>query len=147
MNDIHIVPMTQVEISGIAALEAECFSKPWSASSLESELENQNARFFVAVSSGEVLGYVGCIFVCGEGSITNIAVKASARRRGVASLLLIRLIETAKAESATEIFLEVRRSNLAAQKLYQKFGFSICGERRSFYRAPLEDAYIMKLSI
>lgn len=145
--DIHIIPMSEREIEGIVALEKECFSDPWSAPSLKEELANPNARFFAAVKNGEVLGYIGCILVCGEGSITNVAVSEGARRQGVASYLLEALIKALKAENAESIFLEVRTSNEAAQKLYEKFGFVICGERKDFYRNPLENAYIMKLSL
>jgi len=70
----------------------------------------------------------------------------SARRCGVASRLLERLIEAVKSENASFLFLEVRKSNEAAIKLYEKFGFLVCGERKNFYTAPLEDAYIMKLT-
>ncbi len=145
--EIHIIPMSELEIEGIAALEKECFKDPWSAASLKEELQNPNARFFVALQGGEVLGYIGCILVCGEGSITNVAVSETARRQGVASHLLEALIKALKAENSESIFLEVRLSNGAAQKLYQKFGFVICGERKDFYRNPIENAYIMKLSL
>lgn len=143
--DIHIIPMSEGEIAGIAELEKECFAEPWSAPSLKEELSNENARFFAAVQGGEVVGYIGCILVCGEGSITNVAVKKSARRTGVASCLLEALISALKKEGAESIFLEVRLSNTPAQKLYEKFNFCVCGERRDFYRNPTENAYIMKL--
>ncbi|MBQ8869262.1 MAG: ribosomal protein S18-alanine N-acetyltransferase [Oscillospiraceae bacterium] len=139
--------MSEREIEGIAALEKECFNDPWSADSLKEELTNPNARFFAAVSGNEVLGYIGCILVCGEGSITNVAVKTNTRRMGVASRLIETLVNALKNEKAESIFLEVRLSNSAAQKLYEKFGFVICGERKDFYRNPLENAYIMKLSL
>lgn len=145
--DIHIIPMSEREIAGIAELEKECFAEPWSALSLKEELSNENARFFAAVNGGEVLGYVGCILVCGEGSITNVAVKKSARRMGIASRLIEALINALKGEKAESIFLEVRTSNEAAQNLYKKFGFTVCGERKDFYRNPTENAYIMKLSL
>jgi ribosomal-protein-alanine N-acetyltransferase len=143
--EIHIIPMSEGEIAGIAALEKECFNDPWSAASLKEELTNQNARFFAAMQGGKVVGYIGCILVCGEGSITNVAVSSGARRQGVASHLLEALIKALRTENAESIFLEVRLSNSAAQKLYQKFGFVICGERKDFYRNPPENAYIMKL--
>ena len=137
--------MSEHEIKGIAELEKECFSEPWSTLSLQEELSNENARFFAAVEGSEVLGYIGCILVCGEGSITNVAVSKKARRKGIASRLLEELISALKSEGAESIFLEVRTSNEAAQNLYKKFGFSVCGERRDFYRNPTENAYIMKL--
>ena len=125
---------------------AEVYNKSEdSALSLKEELSNENARFFAAVQGGEVVGYIGCILVCGEGSITNVAVKKSARRTGVASCLLEALISALKKEGAESIFLEVRLSNTPAQKLYEKFNFCVCAERRDFYRNPTENAYIMKL--
>lgn len=137
--------MSEREIEGIAELEKECFSTPWSALSLKEELSNENARFFAAVKNGEVLGYIGCIVVCGEGSITNVAVAKTARRKGVASQLLAALVNALKDEGAQSLFLEVRASNEAAQNLYKNFGFTVCAQRRDFYRNPTEDAYIMKL--
>ncbi len=145
--DIHIIPMSEREVEGIAELEKECFNEPWSANSLKEELENENARFFAAVQGGEVLGYIGCILVCGEGSITNVAVSRQARRKGIASRLLEALISAIASEGAQSLFLEVRTSNEAAQNLYKKFGFTVCGERKDFYRNPTENAYIMNLSL
>lgn len=145
--EISIVPMSKILIDSIASVEQQCFSTPWSKRSLEEELSNPNAIFFAAVSGETVLGYIGCIIVCKECSITNIAVLPSFRRQGVASLLLNTLITAAKDRSADLIFLEVRTSNSAAQSLYQKFGFCVCGERKAFYRNPTEDALIMNLSL
>ena len=143
--DLHITAMSEREIAGIAELEKQCFSDPWSETALKEELSNESARFFAATEGGEVVGYIGCILVCGEGSITNVAVKKSARRMGVASRLLEALINALKQEGAESVFLEVRTSNEAAQKLYEKFGFAVCGKRRDFYKNPREDGYIMKL--
>jgi len=39
--------------------------------------------------------------------------------------------------------LEVRRSNLAAQRLYERLGFAIAGQRRNYYSHPEEDALIL----
>ena len=146
MKDLKIVAMSPKEIDGISLLEKECFSAPWSKASLESELENENAVFLAAVDEDSVLGYVGCILVCGEASVTNVAVLKSARRQKIGSLLIEALISKLKEKGAESVFLEVRKSNNAAISLYEKFNFSICGERKNFYREPCEDAYIMKLT-
>ena len=143
----EIVSMSREHISGIAAIEKECFSQPWSELSLSQELENDNAHFFVCTENGKAIGYIGCIFVCGEGSITNIAVSKSARRRGIATRLIKKLIEFSKDENSDALFLEVRISNIPAISLYKKFGFSVCSKRPRFYRNPTEDGYIMKLSL
>jgi len=147
MDNIEISLMSQEHIDGIEKIEKECFSTPWSRASIESELDNPNALFLVAADSSEVLGYIGCILVCGEANITNIAVLAKARRQKIGSRLIKKLISALNEKGAELIFLEVRKSNQAAISLYQKFNFEIAGERKNFYREPCEDAYIMKLTI
>ena len=146
-DEISVLPMRDEHLDALVKIENECFSKPWSRTSFEEELSNPDALFLVAEKSGAVLGYVGCIITCGEGSITNVAVSENARRSGVGSLLIKSLIENAKDKNADSLFLEVRKSNIPAQNLYKKFGFTVCGERKNFYRAPVEDAYILTLDL
>lgn len=126
----------------IAELERECFSEPWSEKAL---LESMQAgtKFFAVCQAGTVLGYVGISTVLDEGYITNVAVTKSARRQGVASLLMNRLSVLARENSLSFISLEVRASNDGARALYQKFGYRDEGLRKGFYRNPTEDAVIM----
>ena len=147
MDKIEIFPMTKDDIFGVSALEKECFSSPWSQKSLTEELENENAVFLVAKNGQAVVGYIGCILVCGEASITNVAVAKNLRRQKIGSLLIENLISALKQRDAKSVFLEVRVSNKGAIALYEKYAFTICGERKNFYRDPTENAYIMTLTI
>jgi len=45
------------------------------------------------------------------------------------------------------VLLEVRESNLAARKLYEKLGFSEEGRRSNYYHEPREDAMLLRTSI
>ena len=45
------------------------------------------------------------------------------------------------------MFLEVRESNIAARKLYEKAGFEPTGRRKSYYTDPLEDALLYRRSL
>lgn len=147
MKTLEISAMTAPDIPKIHKLEALCFSSPWSEAALESELSNSHARFLVCKINGEIAGYLGSHFIFDECSITNVAVFPEFRRKSVASELINSLCALAKDSSITSIFLEVRKSNDAARRLYEKCGFSVCGERKSFYTAPLEDAYIMNIKL
>ena len=147
MKTLEISAMTRADIPKIHTLEALCFSSPWSEAALESELENEAARFIVCKIDGEVAGYVGSICVLDECSITNVAVFPEFRRQSVGSELINSLCTLAKNGGITNIFLEVRKSNDAARRLYEKCGFSVCGERKNFYTAPVEDAYIMNIKL
>lgn len=145
-EDLKTLPiirfMKEEDIQGVAEVEKECFSSPWSEKSLREELENPQAYFFVADVGGEIAGYMGTISVFGECSVTNIAVKEKWRNKGIASSVLHRAILNSVYLGDEFITLEVRKSNTSAIALYEKFGFVKMGERKNFYRQPTEDAFI-----
>ena len=147
-QDWNIVPMAREHIPALARLERECFADPWSEGGLAAELANPLAVFRAAVSpSGEVMGYAGMNHVLDEGYIDNIAVGEAFRGRGVGSSLLRELIAYAREKEMAFLTLEVRASNLGAQRLYRKHGFREAGLRPGFYSRPAEDAVIMTLDL
>ena len=81
--------------------------------------------------------------IAGEGNITNIAVDADFKRVGIGYNLLSALFDICKKENCPDITLEVRVSNIAAQKLYEKAGFINEGIRKKYYEDNGEDAMIM----
>jgi [ribosomal protein S18]-alanine N-acetyltransferase len=56
-------------------------------------------------------------------------------------------VERVKERGAHELFLEVRESNEAAQRVYRERGFVVVGRRKSYYSAPVEDALVMRLRV
>ena len=86
--EIETVPMSEEYIGGVAALERECFSHPWSEASLREELDNSQAHFLCAAADGRVVGYIGVQEIAGEAYITNVAVSEEFRRRRIAERLL-----------------------------------------------------------
>ncbi|MBE6800477.1 MAG: ribosomal-protein-alanine N-acetyltransferase [Ruminococcaceae bacterium] len=141
--ELVIVKMTASHIEDIAKLEKECFSSPWSEEGLKSELNNNFARFFVALSDGKITGYIGSHNVLGEVYITNIAVFPEFRRNGVGKALVEHLVNQMKNENAEFVTLEVRESNSTAISLYEKNGFQKVGKRKDFYEKPREDGVLM----
>ena len=89
------------------------------------------------------MGYAGIWVVLDEGQITNVAVRHDLRGHGYGEELLRKVMETAWDKGCTDIFLEVRFSNLAAQGLYRKVGYSVLSVRKKYYSEPEEDAYVM----
>jgi len=90
-----------------------------------------------------ILGYASTWLLIDEVHLTSIAVRETHRRQGIGELLLISIIELAVQISAQVVTLEVRRSNLGAQALYEKYGFARVGMRRGYYSEDGEDAVIM----
>lgn len=139
----QVVPMDRSHIPAIAALERECFSRPWSEAALSEELYNDTACFLVAEGEdGTVLGYAGLHVILDEGYIDNVAVDPKYRRQGVADALLDVFCRFG-AEKLAFLTLEVRASNTPAISLYEKHGFYEVGRRKDYYDDPKEDALLL----
>jgi [ribosomal protein S18]-alanine N-acetyltransferase len=94
-------------------------------------------------ASSRIVGFAGFWHVFDEAHITTIAVDPDLRGRSLGELLLVTLIEEAIARGAGYLSLEVRVSNIAAIRLYEKYGFIIKGVRPKYYVDDGEDAYVM----
>ena len=95
----------------------------------------------VAVMDGRVAAFLAYRPTApGEAEILNLAVAPAARRRGAATAL----VKATLTRQEGVLFLEVRESNSAARKLYQKLGFREVGLRRNYYQSPLEDGIVMR---
>ncbi len=143
MRMVEILPIAREHLDGVVALEQECFSSPWSLNSFLAELENPMAVFYVALLEGQVVGYAGMHHVLDEGQITNVAVTAGCRGRGVGKGLVGALMAYAKEHELCTVTLEVRVSNHTAIGLYDGYGFVQVGVRRGYYLSPTEDALLM----
>ena len=112
---------------------------PWPVPYLLADLGRSGATYFLAESADKIIGLLAISTVMDEIEITNIAILPDFQGQGIASRLLTEL-------SAFEgvIFLEVRASNIAAQKLYAKFGFETYHTRKNYYENPREDALLMR---
>ena len=106
-------------------------------------LEADGGVLLVAEEGQDLLGYVWARFVLDEGDIGNIAVTPCERRRGIGAALLGALFAEAARRKASVLQLEVRESNLAARRLYEKNGFETVGKRKNYYEKPAEDAILM----
>ncbi len=140
-----LVPMDKSHLQGIAEIEKECFSTPWTVPMLEEELNNLCASFIVAEGEdGSVLGYAGLHVAVDEGYIDNIAVRQEYRRQGVGRALLGAFMRYGR-ENLAFLTLEVRPSNTTAIQFYMEHGFVQVGRRKNYYSAPREDAILMTL--
>lgn len=142
--DLEISLMRQSDLDSVMEIEQASFPAPWSRNAFLSEIyENRRACYLVARENGRVAGYVGIWIILDEGHVTNLAVHPDFRRRGIGEKLMRAIISYAKSRGAKRITLEVRVSNLVAQKLYEKLGFVSVGIRPGYYHDNGEDAVIM----
>lgn len=143
-REMTIVTMAESHVSQVAALEKLCFSAPWSENSVASELRNPLSLWLVALDGDTVAGYIGSQSVLGESDMMNVAVHPDCRRRGIGEKLVLALMAALKEKENHSLTLEVRASNDPAKLLYEKLGFELVGRRPNYYRAPKEDALILR---
>jgi len=133
------------DLEEVSALGAASFTNPWSREILARELRNRDVvRVYVLRSpEHQLLAFCSAWFLADELHINTLAVREDARRRGHATRLLRFVFAEAVAAGAEHATLEVRRSNEAALRLYERFGFEVRGIRPNYYSQPVEDALIL----
>jgi ribosomal-protein-alanine N-acetyltransferase len=147
---IHIETMTSDHLPGVLQIERTVFSDPWSLSSFENEVSGNDTSFVrVALSSPHkaVVGYFVAWIVDNEIHLGNLAVSPAEQGRGIGQKLLDHLLATGRRRRVRVVTLEVRESNLVAQKLYLRNGFRPVAIRRRYYPDNREDAIVMMLDL
>ena len=141
-DELHIRRLTYADLPQIITLERRAFPTPWSLAMFVLELSKPSGVPLAALRGEQLLGYLICSRYDTVWHIMNVAVDPDHRRQGIATALLLGLIERIDDERA-RYTLEVRESNGAAIALYERYGFRAAGRRRRYYQDNGEDAVIM----
>ncbi|MBN2557555.1 MAG: ribosomal protein S18-alanine N-acetyltransferase [Clostridia bacterium] len=143
-NEIKFVPADESHIDQMHEIEKSSFSIPWSYDSLYQDVcEHEISVYIAGICNGEVVAYAGLWYVLEESHVTNIAVREDFRNRGVGGLMMEHMFSEAKRLGVRTMTLEVRESNAAAIRLYEKTGFYKVGIRKKYYPDTDENAIIM----
>lgn len=131
--------------AAVCELEKECFPDPWNIDMIDSCVRSGNFYGLVDERDGKIAGYIGSIFDLWEGEILLVAVREEYRRNGIGRALLSGVLERYERAGKEAVYLEVRKSNLAAQSLYYSLGFEKIAVREKYYQNT-EDALVLKKS-
>ncbi len=132
------------DVDEVAILERHIFPAPWPGQAFIHELNEVRASYSLVARKGDVLvGYLVAWFLYDEAHVGNVAVRPELRRLGTATRLIKEMLAEAERRSVKRITLEVRVSNLAAIRLYRRFGFKAISIRRGYYVDNREDAFVM----
>lgn len=133
------------ELETVAALESAAFGRPAARAGLEPALSRPAiARIYVLrTPERRVAAFCACSLVVDELHISTIAVAPECQGRGMAGHLMRHLLAEVEAEGARRATLEVRVSNTAARRLYDRLGFSVAAVRKAYYSDPIEDGLIL----
>jgi ribosomal-protein-alanine N-acetyltransferase len=145
---IELRPMTADDLPAVMAIETAIYAFPWTPGNFRDSLV-AGYSCWICTHKGEPIGYAVLMLASDEAHLLNLSIAAACQRRGHGSLLLRRLCEIARGRGARLIFLEVRPSNVAALRLYERNGFQQRGLRREYYPAPAgrEDALVLGLPL
>ena len=161
------------DISQVVAIDRQAFDTPWTSRSYAYEIGEstyshmavlehayqqpvQGVRSLVRRLSGsrpgfemrrDVVAYGGLWCIQDEGHISTIATDPERRGQGFGEILLAAMVRRAITLSASYIVLEVRVSNVVAQRLYEKYDFEMVDVKNQYYRDNGEDAYDMRLDL
>ena len=134
--------LTYAALPQVVAIERRAFPTPWSLAMFVLERSKPGGVCLAATRHGELVGYLVCSRYDTVWHLMNVSVEPEERRMGVATALLVELLEQID-DPGARLTLEVRRSNTPAIALYERFGFRSAGVRRRYYQDNGEDAVIM----
>lgn len=148
MNEpIYMAPMTAGDLDAVMAIEKASFGDPWSRAGFEDSLRLPFALMLTAKCGETVVGYCCLYQMVDEGEIINVAIAPDWRGQGVGLKMLEHFLNLGKERGIARFLLDVRVSNLPAQRLYEKAGFAIIARQKNFYQAPAEDGWLMELMV
>ncbi len=140
-----IAPMRRAHIRSIMPIEQQVYPRPWTEQVFVEERDQVRAgkrHYLVGTIANELVGYGGLLYVEQDAHVTNVAVHPLWRSRGIATELLLDLAWEAHRRGCAAMTLEVRHTNMSAQKLYARFGFVPVGVRKKYYENR-DDAIVM----
>lgn len=143
-QNVIIEPMNREHLQQVLAIERASYPDPWSQNAFLKEMSSSGISVpIVARREATVLGYIVAWLVVDEAHIGNVAIATEYRRQGLARRMMTCLLDHAVERGCTFSTLEVRLSNIPAQRLYESLGFQPVSRRKGYYTHPVEDAVVM----
>lgn len=145
----RLAPLQSDRLPQVLDIEQRAYAFPWTEGIFRDCLKAGYSSWIVLDRSGALVAYVVMSMAVGEAHVLNLAVDPRLRRQGIGRFLLSHVLQVARAAHSTLVLLEVRRSNKAAIRLYQGFGFQQIGTRRGYYpgHEQREDAFVLALDL
>ena len=150
-NDESIIdfrPMRKLDIAAACEIEKQVYDFPWGDRTfLDCFRAGYSSWVFERLE--KIFAYGILSFGAGEAHIMNFCVSPAEQHKGYGQKLMGQLIEIARENRTTTMFLEVRPSNPGAIRLYSKLGFNEIGTRKDYYPAKngREDALMLGMDL
>jgi len=141
--------MQEADLARVLEIERLSFPVPWSEDHFRFEMGQRDtrSRLRVLLVDGAVQGFIVYWIIEDSGEILDLAVAPRMRSRGYASRLVRAALNEMDEQDVRDVHLEIRSSNRAAEALYAKYGFEKAYRRKDYYERPVEDAWVLRVSL
>ena len=145
----RVEPMRLAELPEVLAVEQAAYEFPWTHGNFADSLRAGHSAWTMRDDGGRLLAYAVVMIALDEAHLLNLTVAPQCQRFGFGWRMLEAMAENARGYGVRTMLLEVRPSNVAAQQMYQRYGFVRIGTRRDYYpaRDGREDAIVMRVSL
>ena len=148
-DDDRYAPMAEKDLDEVVAAEKQIYPFPWTRGNFLDALRAGYSAWLLRDASGKVAAYSVMMMALDEAHLLNLSVALHAQRNGLGWRTLDWMADVARGYGGRTMLLEVRPSNAAAIRLYQRYRFERIGVRRGYYPADggREDAIVMRISL
>lgn len=133
---LQITRASQENIDKIIEIENASFSNPWATKQISESID----KTYIAKEEDKIKAFICLENILDETHILHMAVHPEFRKQGIAKEMMAFALNF----PSKKLFLEVRESNLSAQKLYESFGFKVISQRKNYYQDNNETALVME---
>ncbi|MDH4114937.1 MAG: ribosomal protein S18-alanine N-acetyltransferase [Burkholderiaceae bacterium] len=142
-------PMTAADLDQVVLAERKIYPFPWTHGNFLDALRAGYSAWVLRDAGGAVAAYSVMMIALDEAHLLNLSVAHEAQRTGLGWRTLEWMADVARGYGARTMLLEVRPSNAAALRLYERYGFERIGVRRGYYPAHSgrEDAIVMRIAL
>lgn len=143
------VPMAEADLDDVVRAEKEIYPFPWTRGNFLDALAAGYSAWVLRNADGSVAAYAVMMIALDEAHLLNLSVARREQRTGLGWRTLDWMADVARGYGGRTMLLEVRPSNEAAQRLYQRYGFERIGIRRGYYptHGGREDALVMRIAL
>ncbi len=145
----RFAPMTERDLDDVVEVEEQIYPFPWTRGNFADSLRAGYSCWVLRDDAGRLLAYAIVMLALDEAHLLNLSVASDAQRAGLGWRTLQWMADISRDHGARTMLLEVRPSNPAAMRLYERYGFRRIGTRRGYYPAHdgREDAIVMRIPL
>ena len=138
----EIIDCDSKTAENLAEIEKSIFGTAWDSKVIKEKIDNRKFKYWIYEVENSIKGYLGVQFLEEEIEILGIGVNPGSRRKKIATELMDELVTYFEKSDYRKIILEVRESNVVAQKLYKKYGFNKISKRKKYYVDEDAEVYL-----